>query len=48
MSELFAWFEVIANALSGPTAQAIVGMLDFALGDELTEFVVVAAARELP
>ena len=32
--------EVIANASRGPTAQAIVGMLDFALGEELTQFVV--------
>ena len=40
VSELFAWFEVIANALSGPTAQAIVGMLDFVVGEEPTEFVV--------
>ena len=31
--------EVIANASRGPTAQAIVGMLDFALGEELTQFV---------
>ena len=31
---------VIANALRGPTAQAVVGILDFVLGDELTEFVV--------
>ena len=39
MSVLFAWFEVIANALSGPTAQAIMGMPDFAVGKDLTEFV---------
>ena len=32
--------EVIASASRGPSAQAIVGMLDFAVGEELTEFVV--------
>ena len=32
--------EVIANASRGATAQAIVGMLDFALGKKLTQFVV--------
>ena len=31
---------VIANALRGPTAQAVVGILDFVLGDELTEFLI--------